>query len=37
VVSTLSEGDRAIAVSVLTEILAGWWVEQQTAEGATDA
>jgi len=36
-VPTLSEGDRAVAVSVLTEILAAWWAEQQTAEGAPDA
>jgi len=36
-VSMLSEGDRAVAVSVLTEILAAWWRKHQTARGAPDA
>jgi len=36
-VPTLSEGDRAVAVSVLTEILAAWWLRSHTANGAPDA
>jgi hypothetical protein len=36
-VPTLSEGDRAVAVSVLTEILAAWWAKQQTADGGPGA
>ena len=30
---TLSEADRAAAVSVLTEILAAWWAKQQATDG----
>jgi hypothetical protein len=36
-VPTLSEGDRAVAVSVLTEIIAAWWLRHQIADGAPDA
>jgi hypothetical protein len=36
-VPTLSEGDRAVAVSVLTEILAAWWLKYQTTDGGPDA
>jgi hypothetical protein len=36
-VPMLSEGDRAVAASVLTEILAAWWRKHQTARGAPDA
>jgi hypothetical protein len=36
-VPMLPEGDQAVAVSVLTQILAAWWAKQQTAEGVPDA
>jgi hypothetical protein len=36
-VPTLSEGDRAVAVSVLTKILAAWWLRHQTVDGGPDA
>jgi hypothetical protein len=36
-VPTLSEDDRAVAVSVLTEIIAAWWLRHQIADGRPDA
>jgi len=36
-VRTLSEDDRAVAVSVLTEIIAAWWLRHQIADGRSDA
>ena len=32
-VPTLSEADRATAVSVLTRILADWWAKQRATDG----
>jgi hypothetical protein len=36
-VPTLSEGDRAVGVSVLTEIIAAWRLRHQIADGEPDA
>jgi len=36
-VPMLSEDDRAAAVSVLTEIIAAWWLKHHTADGGPDA
>jgi hypothetical protein len=37
-VPTLSEADKAVAVSALTDILAAWWAKQQaTGRGEPDA
>jgi len=35
-VPTLSEGGRAVAVSVLAEIIAAWWLRHQIADGGPD-
>jgi len=37
-VPTLSEDDRALqSVSVLTEIIAAWWLKPHPADGGPDA